>query len=111
MRPSFRINGTRGKPGGVHGERTRRAAHRASTVHSESLGSPGVFRGGAEYGTRGACAPHARRPAFPASFAVFLFLKEGMRGTRRDVFVFLCETLIFLSAPCGKNPTPWHPTR
>jgi hypothetical protein len=34
--------------------------------HSERRGWPGVFREGAEYGTRGACAPHARQPAFSA---------------------------------------------
>jgi len=34
--------------------------------HSERLGSPRVFREGAEYGTRGACAPQPRHPAFSA---------------------------------------------
>ena len=52
--------------------------------HSERLGSPGVFREGAEYGTRGACAPpnHASllfQPLFPVS----LFLKDRMKALLR----------------------------
>jgi transposase len=38
-------------------------ALRASTAHSERLGSRHVSRGGAEYGTRGACVPQAQTDA------------------------------------------------
>ena len=50
--------------------------------HSVHLGSPGVFREGAKYGTRGACAPHARRPAFSAPSQSPYLLKMVLIPTR-----------------------------
>ena len=59
---------------GAHAPRGTAGVHR----HPGRIGSPGVFRGGAEYGTRGACAPKARCPAFSAPFPNSILMKDGI---------------------------------